>query len=88
MPDKLNKQVVKSFISRRKTNALGLSLITAASVIITLICAMTNFAHTDVIALVTIAFVILCLVQSIKMRKAFRTIRKFKGWRKKSKQKS
>lgn len=85
MPGKLNKQVIKSFIARRKINALGLTLITAASAVITLICALTNFAHTDVIAIVTVALVLLCLVQSVKMRKAFRTIRKFKGWRKKNK---
>lgn len=76
-----NRKRLAAFIQRRKINALGLSVITAASAIITLICAMTGFAHTDMLALVTIAMVVLCLVQYFRNRRGFRTMHTFKGKR-------
>ena len=76
-----NRKRLAAFIQRRKINALGLSVITAASAIITLICAMTGFAHTDILALVTIAMVVLCLVQYFRNRRGFRTMHAFKGKR-------
>lgn len=85
MPRKLNKQILAAFIQRRKINALGLTVITAASAVITLICALTGFKHTDILVLVTIAMVALCFVQYFHNRKGFRTMPKFKGFRKKNK---
>lgn len=76
---KLNKKKLAAFIQRRKINALGLTVITAASAVITLLCALTGFKHTDVLVLVTIAMVALCLVQYFRNRKGFRTIHAFKG---------
>ena len=83
MPGKINRTRLKAFIARRKTNSLGLSLITAASALITLICAMTGFKRTDVLAVVTVLLIALCLLQAIKYRKSFRTMKSFKGLRKK-----
>lgn len=80
----INRKKLAAFIQRRKINALGLTVITAASAIITLLCALTGFRHTDVLALVTIAMVVLCLVQYFRNRRGFRTMRAFKGSRKKN----
>ena len=85
MPRKFNKKILTAFIQRRKINALGLTVITAASAVITLLCALNGFAHTDILVLVTISMVALCLLQYFKNRKGFRTLRSFKGLRKKSK---
>ena len=83
MAKSFNRNKLTAFIQRRKINALGLTVITAASVLITLFCALTNFAHTDVLVLATIAMIVLCLLQYFKNRKGFRTMHAFKGSRKK-----
>lgn len=75
----INRKKLSAFIQRRKINALGLTVITAASAVITLLCALIGFAHTDVLVLVTIAMVVLCLVQYFRNRKGFRTMHAFKG---------
>ena len=81
MANGVNRKKLAAFMARRRINALGLTVITAASVLITLVCAMTGFAHTDILAMVTIAMVILCLLQYFKNRKGFRTMHAFKGKR-------
>lgn len=86
MANKLNREKLKAFILRRKLNAFGLLVITIFSAVVTLICALVGFARTDILALVTVLLVLLCFIQSIKMRKSFRTIRSFKGSRKKKKE--
>ena len=78
-----NRKKLSSFLQRRRINALGITVLTAASAVITLICAATNFKHTDVLILVTIALVVLCLLQYFRNRKGFRTMHAFKGLRKK-----
>ena len=78
MAKAFNRKKLTAFIQRRKLNALGITVITAASVIITLICALTGFAHTDILALVSIVMVVLCLLQYYKNRRGFRTMRVFK----------
>ena len=83
MPRKINRTSLKAFLARRRTNALGLTIITAASAVITLICAMTGFKRTDVLAVVTVLLITLCLLQAFKYRKSFRTMKSFKGFRKK-----
>ena len=83
MPRKFNKERLKAFIARRKINALGLTVITAASALITLYCALTGFKRTDILILVTIAMIVLCLIQAFKNKKPFRTMKSFKGWKKK-----
>ena len=74
MANGVNRKRLAAFMARRKINSLGLTVITAASAIVTLICAMTGFTHTDMLALVTIAMIILCLLQYFRNRKGFRTI--------------
>ena len=83
MPRKINRTSLKSFIARRKTNTLGLIIITAASALITLICALKGFKRTDVLAVVTVLFILLCLLQAFKYQKLFRTMKSFRGSRKK-----
>lgn len=81
MANGVNRKRLAAFMARRKINSLGLTVITAASALVTLICAMTGFTHTDMLALVTIAMIILCLLQYFRNRKGFRTMRAFKGKR-------
>ena len=83
MANKLNRERIKAFILRRKLNAFGLLSITVASVLITLLCALIGFPRTDILAVVTVLLVVLCFVQAFRMRSSFRTIRSFKGSRKK-----
>ena len=80
-----NKERLRAFIQRRRINALGLLVITFLSAVITIYCAITGFKRTEILAVVTVLLVILCFVQEIKLRKGFRTIRSFKGSRKKNK---
>lgn len=77
----VNRKRLSAFIQRRKINALGLTIITAASALITMICALTGFKHTDVLSLVTIVMVALCLIQYFCNRRGFRTMHAFKGKR-------
>jgi len=83
MPGTFNKRSLKAFMTRRRINALGLTIITAASALITLICALIDFKRTDVLAVVTILLFALCLLQAFKYRKSFRTMKSFRGTRKK-----
>lgn len=78
-----NREKLRAFIQRRKINAVGLLVITLLSALVTVICAFNRFARTDVLAAVTLLLVLLCFIQEIKLRRSFRTIRSFKGSRKK-----
>lgn len=80
-----HKEKLRAFIMRRKINAMGLLVITLMTAVITIFCAVRGFARTDILATVTVLLVLLCFIQEIKMRKGFRTIRSFKGSRKKKK---
>lgn len=88
MPQKINKEKLKAFILRRKLNAFGLLTITVLSAVITLLCVLTGFAHTDILVIVTILLVLLCFLQAYKLRSSFRTIPSFKGSRKKKRKPS
>ena len=68
------RQRFKNFILRRKLNTLGLLVITLMSALITLACAFHGFLYTDILIFVTVLLVALCFVQSIKLKKSFRTI--------------
>ncbi|MBP3656271.1 MAG: hypothetical protein J6K32_06190 [Clostridia bacterium] len=87
MPGKINGEKLKLFLYRRKTNTLGLFLIAALSVAVTLICALIGFPRTDILAGVSLLLILLCIVQLYRLRKSFRTIPSFKGQRKKRKAK-
>ena len=41
---------------------------------ITLVCAIRGFVYTDILFIVSLLLVALCFVQSIKLKKSFRTI--------------
>ena len=71
---KLNKAALRSFIQRRKMNALGLLIITAASAVITLLCALTGFARTNILVIITVLLIALCLSQLLCRRRSFRTL--------------
>ena len=68
------RQRFKNFILRRKLNVLGLLVITVMSALITLVCAIRGFVYTDILFIVSLLLVALCFVQSIKLKKSFRTI--------------
>lgn len=72
---KLNKAALRAFIQRRRINALGLSIITAFSTLITLLCALTGFARTNILVIITVLLIALCLVYLLRNRKGFRTMR-------------
>lgn len=80
---RINKAVLKAFIQRRKINALGLIVITAASAIMTLLGALTGFSRTNILAIITVMMILLCLLQMIKNGRGFRTLRSSKKLRKK-----
>lgn len=85
MARKINRERLKTFILRRKANALGLSALTLFSAAATALGALMGFKRTDVLAVVTVLLMLLCLVQMIRMKKSFRTIRAFKCVRRKKK---
>ena len=72
------KDRLRAFIQRRKVNALSLLIITFACAVTTVLCALRGHAHTDILTAVTILLVILCLIQEIKLRKSYRTMKSFK----------
>ena len=73
-PKPSKRQRFKNFILRRKLNTLGLLVITVMIALITLACAFHGFIYTDILIFVTVLLVALCFVQSIKLKKSFRTI--------------
>lgn len=79
MANRINRKRLKAFLLRRKLNSFGLLIITLFSLIISILCLLSGFAHTDIILMVTVLLVLLCFVQAYKMRSSFRTIRSFKG---------
>lgn len=85
MPSRINREKIKAFVFRRKSNAYGLLALTVASAVITLLCAFAGFSRTNLLVIITILLVLLCFVQAFKMRSSFRTIHAFKGYRKKKK---
>ena len=68
------RQRFKNFILRRKLNVLGLLVFTVKSALITLACALRGFVYTDILIVVSVLLVALCFVQSVKLKKSFRTI--------------
>lgn len=79
MANKINRERLKAFLLRRKLNAVSLLSITVISILISIFCAVSGFAHTDIILIVTALLVLLCFIQAYKMRRSYRTLRAFKG---------
>lgn len=83
MANHSSRERLKAFLLRRRLNAFGLLTITAGSLAVTLIAGLCGFAHTDLLALVALLLVALCFVQGYRMRSSFRTMRSFRGFRRK-----
>ena len=83
MPRETKREKLQAFLMRRKINALGLLVLTIASAVVTVLCAVKRFARTDLLILISALLVGLCFVQAFKLRKSFRTIRSSKGLRRK-----
>ena len=83
MANHSKRERLKAFLLRRRLNAFGLLSITALSALITLAGALCGFRRTDILAVITLLLVVLCFVQGYRMRSSFRTIRSFRGARKK-----
>lgn len=81
----LNKKSLRAFIRRRKINALTLLAMTFLCAVVTVLCALIGHEHTDILCMVTILLVILCLIQEVKLRRSYRTMKSFKGSLKKKK---
>ena len=78
----VNREKLRDFIQRRKINAFGLLALTVLSLAVTLLGILTGFSRTNILVFVTIMLLLLCAVQLYKLRHSFRTIRSFKGLRK------
>lgn len=85
MANKLNRERLKAFFFRRRINFMTLLVITFLSIAVTLFCRMTGFIPGRIVILeiVSLLLIVLCIVQAYRMRRSFRTMRNFKGRRKK-----
>lgn len=84
----INKAVLKAFIQRKKINALGLLVITAASVILTLLGALTSFERTDMLAIITVLMILLCILHMVKNGRGFRTLHPHRKLHRKKRQRN
>ena len=90
MANKLNRDKLRRFFFRRKINFATLLAIALLSAAATLICHITGFIPGRLIILdiVTLLLAALCIVQAYRMRTSFRTMKDFKGKRKKKREES
>ena len=86
MANQINRKKLKKFFFRRKINLLTLLVITLMSIVVTAMCLLTGFIPDRVILLelVSVLLIVLCIVQTYRMRSSFRTIKDFRGKRKKT----
>ena len=87
MAAKFNRKKLKEFFFRRRVNFFTLLVITLMSIVVTVICLITGFIPERVLILeiVTVLLFVLCCVQTYRMSRSFRTMKDFKGKRKKKK---
>lgn len=83
MRKRIDRERIRAFVLRRKANALGLTVITALSVLVTVVSALMRSSKTGIFAVVSMLLLLLCAVQSYRMRSSYRTMRSFRGFRKK-----
>ncbi len=85
MANRINRRKWKEFFFRRKINMTTLLVITLMSVVITGICLIAGFLpeRITLLELVTAALIVLSIVQTYRMKSSFRTMKDFKGKRKK-----
>ena len=88
MGKNVNKKKLSEFFMRRKLNLLSLVSITLLSIAVTVLCLITGFIRerVGILALISALLVILCIIQTLRMKSSFRTMKDFKGKRKKKKE--
>lgn len=86
MKHRIDRERIKAFILRKKANFWGLLMITTVSIVATVVCALIDSPRTGLLAVVTALLVLLCFLQAYRMRSSYRTIRSFRGQRKKRKE--
>ena len=77
----LRTDKLRAFIERRRINTIGLLVLTLFSLVLTILGALVSFPRTYILAFVTVMLTLLCAMQVLKLRKGFRTIRDFRGFR-------
>lgn len=85
MGTKINKENFKAFMKRRKLNFYSLLAITCLSILITAICLIVGWIpnRVSILVVVSVLLALLCCLQTYRLRKCFRTMKEFKGQRKK-----
>ena len=81
----IHSEKLRAFIQRRRMNTIGLFMLTLLSLVLTILSALTGFPRTYILALVTVLLTLLSAVQILKLRSGFRTIRDFRGYRRRKK---
>ena len=77
----LRTDKLRAFIERRRINTIGLLVLTLFSLVLTILGALVSVPRTYILAFVTVMLTLLCAMQVLKLRKGFRTIRDFRGFR-------
>lgn len=83
----INRKKLGEFFLRRKMNFLSLLAVTLLSIVVTILCAVTGFIRDRIgmLVLIDVLLLILCVIQTLRMKSSFRTMKAFKGKRKKKK---
>lgn len=83
----INRKKLGEFFLRRKMNFLSLLAVTLMSIAVTIICALTGFIRErlGILVLVSVLLMMLCIIQTFRMKSSFRTMKDFKGKRKRKK---
>lgn len=83
----LNKKKLKEFLLRRRLNYLSLVCVTLLSVIATILCLFFGLipGRVHILVIVSVLLMLLCIIQEMRMKRSFRTMKSFRGVRKKTK---
>lgn len=81
----LRSEKLRAFLQRRRINTIGLFVITLLSLVLTILGALTSYPRTYILAFVTVLLTLLTAVQVLKLRSGFRTMRDFRGYRRRRK---
>ncbi|MBR5287513.1 MAG: hypothetical protein IKU34_02845 [Clostridia bacterium] len=89
MGKRINRKTLGEFFVRRKLNLLSLLSITLLSIVVTVVCLITGFIRerVGILVFVSVMLMILCIIQTFRMKSSFRTMKDFKGKRKKKTEK-
>lgn len=81
----LRTDKLREFVQRRRINTIGVFLLTLLSLVLTILGALVSFPRAYILAFVTVMLTLLSAVQIFKLRSGFRTIRDFRGFRRRKK---